>query len=64
MWYALRGIELPQAETQRGSVGHSHVLPPRLRTPEGAHSVLHRMLQKACRRLRAMDLLPAKLKCK
>ncbi len=55
MWYALRGIELPSAETQRQSVGHSHVLPPSLRSESGAHATLHRMLQKACRRLRAMD---------
>ena len=55
MWYALRGIELPPVETHRSTVGHSHILPPRLRTFAGAHSVLHRMLQKACRRLRAMD---------
>lgn len=55
MWYALRGIEMPLAETKRQSIGHSHVLPPRLRSFHGAHATLHRMLQKACRRLRAMD---------
>jgi DNA polymerase-4 len=55
MWYALRGIEIPASETRRSTVGHSHVLPPRLRTEHGAHATLHRMLQKACRRLRAMD---------
>ncbi len=55
MWSALRGIDLPPVETQRRTVGHSHVLPPRLRNPSGAHATLHRMLQKAGRRLRAMD---------
>ena len=55
MWYALRGIEMPLPETTRQSIGHSHVLPPRLRSFHGAHATLHRMLQKACRRLRAMD---------
>ena len=55
MWYALRGIELPPVETTRRTVGHSHVLPPRLRNSSGAHATLHRMLQKAGRRLRAMD---------
>lgn len=55
MWSALRGIDLPPIETQRRTVGHSHVLPPRLRNPSGAHATLHRMLQKAGRRLRAMD---------
>jgi DNA polymerase-4 len=55
MWSALRGIDLPPVETNRRTVGHSHVLPPRLRNISGAHATLHRMLQKAGRRLRAMD---------
>jgi DNA polymerase-4 len=56
MWYALRGIDVPQPEsTTRQRVGHSHVLPPALRSFHGAHATLHRMLQKASRRLRAMD---------
>jgi len=55
MWYALRGVEVPPVETKRSTIGHSHVLPPRLRTFHGAHATLHRMLQKACLRLRAMD---------
>ena len=49
----LRGEELPEQASQRGSVGHSHVLPPELRTPEAAYSVLHRLLQKAAMRLRS-----------
>ncbi|WP_269524014.1 DNA polymerase Y family protein [Coraliomargarita parva] len=53
MWYALHGFDLPAIETQTRTIGHSHVLPPRLRTVHGAHATLHRMLQKACRRLRA-----------
>jgi len=53
MWYALRGIELPPVETKKSTIGHSHVLPPRLRTFHGAYATLQRMLQKACRRLRA-----------
>ena len=56
MWYALRGIDMPQPETTtHQTIGHSHVLPPSLRSFHGAHATLHRMLQKACRRLRAMD---------
>ncbi|MGC6454964.1 MAG: DNA polymerase Y family protein [Coraliomargaritaceae bacterium] len=55
MWHALRGIDLPLPETRTRTVGHSHVLPPALRSFSGAHATLHRMLQKACRRLRAMD---------
>ncbi len=49
----LRGEELPDLPSQRGSVSHSHVLPPELRTPEAAFSVLHRLLQKAAMRLRS-----------
>ena len=64
MWYALRGIELPPVVTHRSTVGHSHIMPPRLRTTHGAHSVLHRMLQKACRRLRAMDYFTSHLQVK
>lgn len=51
-WYALRGIALPEQDTSKRSFGHSHVLPPKLRTFHGAFSTLHRMLEKACHRLR------------
>ena len=44
-WYG------PRASTAR-SLGHSHVLPPDLRHPEGARQVLHRLTQKAAMRLR------------
>ncbi|MFU8848251.1 MAG: DNA polymerase Y family protein [Opitutales bacterium] len=53
MWYSLRGIDLPTEETRKSTIGHSHVLPPKLRSFHGGHATLHRMLQKACRRLRA-----------
>ncbi|MDT3734647.1 MAG: DNA polymerase [Denitratisoma sp.] len=49
----LRGEEVPDLPSQRGSVSHSHVLPPELRTPQAAFSVLHRLLQKAAMRLRS-----------
>lgn len=44
-WYG------PRASTAR-SLGHSHVLPPDLRHPEGALAVLNRLVQKAAMRLR------------
>jgi DNA polymerase IV len=44
-WYG------PRAKVAR-SLGHSHVLPPDLRQPEGARDVLHRLTQKAAMRLR------------
>jgi DNA polymerase-4 len=56
----LRGVELPLVENglkhDRSSLGHSHVLPPELRTRTAALSVLHRLLQKACMRLRSYEL--------
>lgn len=61
MWYALRGIQIDADETQRQSISHSHVLAHGLRTHHGAHAVLHRMLQKAARRLRAMDYYTGQL---
>ncbi|MBP6748680.1 MAG: hypothetical protein KA144_03490, partial [Xanthomonadaceae bacterium] len=44
--------ELPERKPVRGSVGHSHVLGPELRSYEGARSVLFKLLAKAAMRLR------------
>ncbi|MGZ8252349.1 MAG: DNA polymerase Y family protein [Methylophilaceae bacterium] len=52
----LRGLELYEVTNDRSSLGHSHVLPPELRTHQAALSVLHRLLQKACMRLRSYKL--------
>jgi len=52
----LRGRDFHEIERPRSTLGHSHVLPPQLRTPKGAISVLHRLLQKACMRLRNYGL--------
>jgi len=55
-WYMLRGYGV-ERENQKGkTLGHSHVLPPRLRTDQGCREVLLRLLQKASARLRASDL--------
>lgn len=56
MFDKLRGLESHEVSRPRNSLGHSHVLPPELRTPKGALSVLHRLLQKACMRLRNYGL--------
>lgn len=56
LYEKLRGLEPYEASHARSSLGHSHVLPPELRTPSGALSVLHRLLQKACLRLRHYEL--------
>ncbi|MBS0216860.1 MAG: DNA polymerase [Proteobacteria bacterium] len=54
-WMQLRGIEVPDRKTQRGSIGHSHVLDPKLRTLEGMRAVLFKLLAKAAMRLRHED---------
>ncbi len=56
-WLQLRGFHLPRRETQRGSVGHSHVLGPDLRRYDGARSVLFKLLAKAAMRLRKEQFL-------
>jgi DNA polymerase-4 len=44
-WYLLRGFDLPEEETSRKSLSHSHVLPPNLRNEKGCRDVLMRLLQ-------------------
>ncbi|HTH68722.1 MAG TPA: hypothetical protein VL545_10725, partial [Rhodanobacter sp.] len=57
MWGLLRGAWLPTAPTERGSIGHSHVLGPELRTPAGARAVLKKLLVKAAMRMRREEML-------
>ena len=58
----LRGEAAPAAPDKgRASLGHSHVLPPELRNPQSAESVLHRLLQKAAMRLRSEVLVAGSL---
>lgn len=54
-WMTLRGIDVPKRETRRGSIGHSHVLGPELRTVAGMRAVLLKLLAKAAMRLRSED---------
>ena len=53
LWYWLRGEDFldPKLEHQK-SISQSHVLPPDLRTMEGAYAVAHKLLHKAAMRLR------------
>jgi DNA polymerase-4 len=59
MYHWLRGAQTedaggnntPQAEVQK-SLGHSHVLAPEHRSPEGSWAVAHKLLHKAAMRLR------------
>jgi len=57
MYALLRGEEVERAASDRCTVGHSHVLEPKCRTLPLAEAVLHRLLQKAAARLRALGYL-------
>ena len=48
----LRGAAIPLPVEKNQTIGHSHVLPPYLRTGPKSHAVLHRLVQKAAMRLR------------
>lgn len=64
MYDKLRGLEPYYVKNARSSLGHSHVLPPEQRNEAGAKSVMHRLLQKACMRMRSYDLLVSKISIK
>jgi len=48
----MRGEDLKDKPTKRGSIGHSHVLPPDQRNLKDAFAICVRLLSKACMRLR------------
>jgi DNA polymerase-4 len=54
-FHLLRGEDVPAIPTRRRTVGHSHVLPPDHRHPDGARGVMIRLIHKACARLRSID---------
>lgn len=54
MWYYLRGFDLPEQETTKSTIGHSHVMSPELRDPVRARYVARRLTLKATSRLRRM----------
>jgi DNA polymerase IV len=55
-WYRLlHGEDVPDTPTRRQTVSHSHILPPALRTEEGAYGVLMRLVHKAAARLRKIN---------
>lgn len=60
-WLQLRGHDLPERETTRGSIGHSHVLGPELRSFAGARSVLFKLLAKTAMRMRKEEHLASGL---
>ena len=61
MWYMLRGVEVPEEETKRSTIGHSHVMAPELRAPDKAKFVARRLLLKAASRLRRMEYFASTL---
>ena len=52
--WLLKGADLPERETQRRTIGHSHVLGPERRAPDRARLVARRLCLKAATRLRRM----------
>ena len=60
-WHWLRGDELPDHPDNRQTVGHSHVLPPPLRTSHGARAVMIRLLHKAAARLRRLERVASRI---
>jgi DNA polymerase-4 len=54
-WYNVHGYDVPDIETNTSMVGHSRVLDPHLRRPEGARLVARRLTLKAAARLRRKD---------
>ncbi|MCU0704537.1 MAG: DNA polymerase [Fimbriiglobus sp.] len=53
-FHLLQGEDVPDLPTRRRTVGHSHVLPPAQRTPDGSRAVMVRLIHKACARLRSI----------
>jgi DNA polymerase-4 len=60
-WHWLRGYDVHEPPTRRATVGHSHVLPPKLRTEDGARGVLIRMIHKVSARLRRLNYWAGRL---
>lgn len=61
LWYYLKGVDLPERETERKSLGHSQVLAPELRDPEKARDVGRKLTAKAASRLRSLGLAASRV---
>ena len=64
MYDQLRGIMVRRPSTHKTTISHSHVLSPEHRTDDSAHSVLHRLIQKAAIRLRNAGYVSAAMSVK
>ncbi|MDX2114125.1 MAG: DNA polymerase [Planctomycetota bacterium] len=60
-FHYLRGNEVGESPTHRRSISHQHVLPPALRTPEGARSICIKLLHKAASRARSLGYCARRL---
>lgn len=61
-WQWLRGHDMPERRTKARTLGHQHVLPPKMRNREGARAVLMRLLHKAAARARKCGYLGGALR--
>lgn len=52
LWYSLHGYDVKADKSKRGMFGHGRVLPPELRTFEGAYDCSRILIVKAARRMR------------
>ena len=52
LWYALHGYAVQAGKSERGMFGHGRVLPPELRTFQGAYDCSRILVVKAARRMR------------
>ncbi len=55
LWKSLQGMNVTEPPLRRKSVGHSHVLPPRVRSDDAAFAVIAKLIHKAAIRLRRLD---------
>lgn len=61
-WYLwLRGEVTHEEPTRKRSIGHQHVLPPKLRSEDQARAVAMRLLHKAAARMRQMGYAAGRL---
>jgi DNA polymerase IV len=56
LWYLLHGVDLPEKATQMRSIGHRHVLAPRMRHAEAARLTARRLALKAAARVRRKNV--------
>lgn len=60
-WHALHGDELPDIETRRRSIGHSHVMATQFRPRSQARLIARRLAMKAAARMRRLEYTTGRL---